>query len=587
MTDSVCWIDCPSWELDFYGLPHRIPWPADAPPEDALKEPFDAEQLVRAIEALGSKADERWRAFAGAAAKFEALGEALEENEIPQAATLLDEIDQILPGTSFVLFHRAYVARQDGRNEDALKLYEEAAAKTPNIAAIWINSGAVHASMGKRDEAIAAFHQALKVSPNQPMALEGLASLRAVVKLKAADPRQPNAFAYVDIPTFQNMAMQQIQQMTAPEQIQQYAEQLLRDGLAPQVALHGLERAEQLEPGNPRTAFMLCGAYQACGDPAKARDVMLRHTSAFPADGQAFFRLAQTQNALGDKAAESAALLSVLEVDPNFQPAIAIHFGLGRGEHDPAKEDALADFGRARNSWMAYVLAGAVARERGDYASALRQAERALAINPEGEEVLLHYAAALGDAKELGKLAATIRPAVESGKYSKRLDWNYAQVLQELGLTKDAITVLKNASIGAPEDFLRMANTMIDAWSGLVTGSGVRLEVNPAGVLLRPILISLPEGDGGVLFSIGAQLPAESRFPWRATAGESYVTLQQGYSGARTPTSLGAFRIRGINVNPNGPTTVDCDMNAMPDGTVHFRALQAGRKLPVMWQPRA
>ena len=244
----------------------------------------------------------------------------------------------------------------------------------------------------------------------------------------------------------------------------------------------------------------------------------------------------------------------------------------------------LANFGKERRSWMAYVLASAVARERGDHGAALRQAERAIELNPEGEEALLHYAAALGDAKELGKLAAVIKPAVESGKYSKRLDWNYAQVLRELGLTKDAVAVLRKAATDAPDDFKKMAATMIDAWGGMVSGCGVRLEVNSAGLLQRPILITLPDGDGGILLDLGAKLPAEGRFPWRATGAETFVTLQQGHSGAREPRPLGIFRIRGVNA-ADGPTTIECEVTALPDGAMHFRAGQGDRKLPVTWGP--
>jgi tetratricopeptide (TPR) repeat protein len=543
------------------------------------------EQLLRAIQSLGAEAGQPWTGFAAASDKFEELAEALEENEIPQAAALLEEIEKIHPDTSFGLFHRAFVARHEGRDADAIDLYQKAGAKTPRVGAIWINLGATFAAGGKRDEAIAAFHQALKASPNDPVALEGLASLRAVVKLKANDPQNPNAVAYVDVATFHNMAGQQLQRMVDPEQLQNYGEQLLRDGLVPDVAVQALERANELQPGNPRTMFMLSGAYHNIGQVEKSRDLMGRFTLAFPQDPQGHFRYAQTCRAMNDLDAERTALDRVLELDPNFQAALGIRFELAQNEHDPAKEDALARFGKERNSWMAYVLASAVARTRGDHPAALRQAERALEINPEGEDALLHYAAALGDAKELGKLATVIRPAVESGKYSKRLDWNYAQVLNELGLTKDAVAVLRNACNEAPDDFKKMAETMIDAWSGLLSGCGVRLEVNQHGLLLRPILITLTDGDGGVVLNLGAQLPAEGRFPWRATGAETIVSLQQGHSGAREPKHLGMFRIRGVNVAASGPTTVECSVTGLPDGNIHFRATQGGRKLPVAWAP--
>ena len=131
-----------------------------------------------------------------------------------------------------------------------------------------------------------------------------------------------------------------------------------------------------------------------------------------------------------------------------------------------------------------------------------------------------------------------------------------------------------------------MAGTMIDSWSGLVTGCGVRLEVNPAGLLTRPILITLPDGDdGGVVVDLGAQLPAEGRFPWRASDSQEFVTLQQGHSGAREPRPLGAFRVRGISASPGAPAPIECAIFVLPDGNLHFRAHQGNRKLPVAWEP--
>lgn len=579
----ISWIDCTSWELDFFGLPHRIPWPSDIDPAVANREPFEMEHLLRAIHSLDASERGPWQQFADASDKFAGLAEALEENEVPQAVALLDEIAKLLPEVPFVLFHQAYVARQEGREEDAIKLYQRAVEKAPKVGPIWLNLGATLAAAGRRDEAVVAFQRVLQCNQNDPMALEGLAALRAVVKLKTNDPQRGQGFAYVDMPTFEQMTVRQLQSMTDPDQLQEYGEQLLRDGMVPPVAVQAIERAHFLRPGNPRTMFVLSGAYHHLGEMDKAREVMNSYIAVNPNDPQGYFRLAQIENGSQNPEAERAALDRVLEVDPNFQPAIGIRFGLGPNEHDPAKEEALAKFGKERNSWMAYVIASSVARARGDHPAALRQAERALAINPENEDVLLHYCVALGGAKDLGKLATVIKPAVESGKHSKRLDWNYAQVLRELGLMKDAVAALTKAAQNAPEDFRQQAMIMVDSWTGMVSGCGVPLEINSTGMLQRPILITLSDGDGGIVIDIGKPLPQEGRFPWRATGAEAFVTLQQGHSGSRDPRSLGTFRIRGITASSAQPTTVECIVMALPDGNIHFRAVQGGRKLNVAW----
>jgi Tfp pilus assembly protein PilF len=94
---------------------------------------------------------------------------------------------------------------------------------------------------------------------------------------------------------------------------------------------------------------------------------------------------------------------------------------------------------------MGHLIASSIARARGDNSTALRHADNAFAINPDSEEVLLHLSAVLGDQRELNRLATQIRPAVESRRYSARLDWNYSQTLHQLGLRDEAAGVLRRA----------------------------------------------------------------------------------------------------------------------------------------------
>jgi predicted Zn-dependent protease len=589
MSETVRWIESSSWELPFFGLPQRIPWPADIDAAEANREPFEVDHLLRAIELLGPAAEDPWKSFYAASDHFADLIQAVEENEIGSALTALDEIENLLPETSFALFHRAYIARREGGDQEAIELYRAAAEKTPQVAAIWTNLGTLLGMRGERDEAIAAYRKALECKPNDTTALEGLTSLRELVKLKSADPRQPDAVRYVDVPTFRQLALKQIESITDAEQLFTYGDQLLRDGTAVDAALKAFERSCELKPGQPKSMHALAAAYRIGGQIDRARETMVRYTQLYPQDPNGYLHLAQICDAAKDQAAEQTALDQVLALDVNLQPAIAARFRLGPGEHDPAKEDELSKFAAEKQSWMAYILAATLARERGDHPSALRQVEKAYALNPEGEEVLLHYASSLAEMKELGKLASIVRPAVESGKYTKRLDWHYAHVLRQLNLTRDALEVLRKAVQGdVTDEFKRMVATTVDAWNGLLTGCGARLEVLAAGYLQRPILIALPDGDdGGVILNAGVQLPAEGKFSWRSAGPRTFVSLQQGESdGVRAPLKLGAFRIRAQEVSAEaGP--IECQIVALPDGMLHFRAVQAGRKLEVAWGPKA
>ena len=353
MSETVRWIDTTSWELPFFGLPRHIPWPADVDAAEANREPFEVDHLLRAIELLGPSATEPWSSFFAASDHFSDLIEALQENEIGRALEALDEIDRLLPGTAFALFHRAFIARRDGSDEEAIALYREAAAKCPEVAAIWNNLGTLLAMRGERAEAIAAYRRALEAQPNEPNSLEGLASLRELVKLKSGDPRNPEAVRFVDIPTFRGLAAQQIAAMTDAEALFNYGEQLLRDGTALEAAVQALERSAEILPAQPKTMHALAAAYRLHGQGDKARETLARYVQMHPQDPNGYLHLAQTCSALGDETAELAALEEALRLDLNLQPALAARFRIGPGEHDPAKEDALAAFGEERGSWMA------------------------------------------------------------------------------------------------------------------------------------------------------------------------------------------------------------------------------------------
>ena len=592
MTASVRWIESSSWELDFYGLPHRFPWPTEADPESAQRSPLDLERLLEAIDRLGSEAKEPWTSFRAATGLFQELSESLEEGEIVRTQRLLEEIERLHPGSPFVLFQQANLCRLNGNDEEAMRLYQNVLEKAANIGPAWSSLGAIHAQQGDREKAVEAFRKALEINGNDQQALNGLVSLRELVRLmrQTEDGKpDPQAVGYVDLPTFRQMVSGQIESLAEdPSQLIALAEQLLGDGLIPEVALAAMEKARELQPEDPRTHLLLGSTYRNLRRFEEARQCMERLAEIAPDEPVAHMHLAQACNALGDENAERQALARVLELDPNFHAAIGIHFDLSNGEHNPAKEEQIAQWSAERNSWMGFLIASSIARARQDAASALRHADRAFALAPEREEVLLHLSAVLGESKELTRLATQIRPAVESRKFSARLDWNYAQTLHELGLRDEACGVLRRALAAedAPDDFKAMASGTLEAWSGLLTASAVQLEIHPSGNLTRPVLISLPDGDGGIVVGAGRRLAAQGSFPWK-TQGTSTVevSLQQGESGGSTPpTPLGTFRAADVDASPSAKP-VECHVNITSEGQLHFRAAQNGRRLPVAWKP--
>ena len=583
-SDPFRWVESTSWELDFFGLPHLIPWPEAVDPAIANQDPFEIEHLLTAIESMGSALQEPWASFAKAAQYLDPLAEAIEDSEPTEATQALDQFEAIHPGTAFALFHRGTVARLEGREEDAIRLFIEATAKTPKIGAIWNNLGVMYTMRGQGQEALDAFQKTLECTPNDRTALEGLAQLRAVVKL-LRDPNDPESVAFVDRPTFAKMVIQQLQQVgDDPDSLLSQGEHLLQQGFAPELGLQALQRAHALRPTDRRTIFALTAAHRMAGQLDQALALISAYTEQVPTDAESFFQLAQLCNATGDSTRESAALNALLDLDPNAQAPLAIRFGIAQDEHDPIKEQALVKFGEERGSWMALILASNIARKRGDTSFAVKWAAQAHAIAPDSEDVLLHYTAALGEAKGFEKLVSVIKPQVESGRFSKRVDWNYAQVLQQMGLATDAVGVLRRAMAGeAPDDFKASCSLMIDAWSGLLAGSGIPLEVHKSGFLQRPVVLVLDDGDGGYVLKAGVRLPPECNFPWRVTGADVPVSIQQGQSGGGAePRPLGTFVVRGVQPVTK---TIDCHLVGLPDGALHFRASQAGRRLQVAWTP--
>jgi tetratricopeptide (TPR) repeat protein len=583
------WIDCQAWELDLYGLPHRIPWPADADPKLAEEAPFDAGLLLNAIEDLGPTAGPPWTNFFQAAEHFDDLAEALQDNEFPTARQLLDEIERLHPGTIFTQFHRAHVARHDGSVEESIALYRAVAERVPRYGFVWVNLGATLAAEGRRDEAVAAYMNAVRIHKHDKNALEGLASLRAAVKVQS-DPKDPQSAAYLDLPTFGRMALRQIPQLAQnPDQLQAFGEQLLRDGFAPAVAVQALEKCRELRPDHPRTLMALAAAYRQDGRAHDARKIAVQFTETHPEDTEGWLHLAQTEHAGGNAEAARAALDRALALDPNLQPAIALRFGVTDAANTEVEAKVMA-FGEEREAWMPFLVASAMARDRGDLGIAVRYAERAYDFAPEQEEVLLQLCALLGQSKDAVRLVEVIEPRIASGEFSRRLHWNYAQALKSTGRVNEAVNVLIGAASaeGAPDDFKQAAASTIDFWNGLLAESGAPVETLKAGPLARPILLRLDDGDGAVLLHAGHPLPVEGKFPWRVPPdgrAETRIRLQQGQTGSSVePRDLGSFLVRGLPPVTSGAHTLQCQIAASPQGTLIFRAVLGNRELRVAWE---
>ena len=122
MTSSVRWIESTCWELAFYGLPNRIPWPEDADPGAAQIAPLNLEALLEAIDRLGNDISEPWLGFQSATGLFQELSESLEGGELIRSHRLLDEIERLHSGSPFVQFQKGNLARLEGEVTEQIRL---------------------------------------------------------------------------------------------------------------------------------------------------------------------------------------------------------------------------------------------------------------------------------------------------------------------------------------------------------------------------------------------------------------------------------------------------------------------------------
>ena len=312
MSASGRWIETPSWELDFYGLPHTIPWPEDADPAAVEAHPLNLEILLEGIDRLGDSVVEPWIGFRAASSLFQDLSEALEEGEVVRSQRLLEEIDRLHPGSAFVRFQLGNLARLEGQDQKAAELLNEALKKAPTVAPIWSSLGNVLAQGGQNGPAAQAYRKALEINGNDSAALEGLVRLRELVRLmRQTEDGQPDpkSVGYVDIDTFRQMVSGQIDDLAAqPDQLLALADQLMRDGLLLDVIITALEKARQIRPDHARTALLLATAYRAAQRHEDVLKAILSFTQLEPNEATGFMHLAQSYNALGKHEEEKAAL---------------------------------------------------------------------------------------------------------------------------------------------------------------------------------------------------------------------------------------------------------------------------------------
>jgi tetratricopeptide (TPR) repeat protein len=185
-------------------------------------------------------------------------------------------------------------------------------------------------------------------------------------------------------------------------------------------SLEHLRAAVRLDPRNERARLSLADVLMAARNPQAAREALRQTVAAFPASGQAQWRLGRLSQEIGDEAAAVQAFEAAAR-QPVFAGAAAVHAAIGRLRHNeldlaaaarayerrasltPLARDAHLDLGavyRAQDrldealgeylvaalidprSAPAFAAIGHVRADMGDDPAALAMLRRAIALDP-------------------------------------------------------------------------------------------------------------------------------------------------------------------------------------------------------------
>ena len=102
--------------------------------------------------------------------------EAFDRGEFEQALEKFEAAEKVLPGNAAVAFNRGATLHKLGRNEDALQAFNQALALDKGELAekIHYNQGNVLAGLDKKKEAIAEYRRALRIDPKDGLARHNL-----------------------------------------------------------------------------------------------------------------------------------------------------------------------------------------------------------------------------------------------------------------------------------------------------------------------------------------------------------------------------------------------------------------------------
>lgn len=574
-----------------------MPWPAEDDKKIDPKEEFPFDRLLVGIDRLRAAQrewDAKWEKVEEFLGRGDELGEALESGELRTTLRILDELEDLRPGTGYCAFNRAFVLRAMGDRAGALAAAKEATQRAPKLEHLWMRCGELHEEMADPahdEKAIGCYRRALALLPNHQQAIEGLVRLGALIRAHESLPDGTERVRFYTPEQFTKvMAATVADHAPGDPGLRTMLKQFFR----PHDAEVGLLVIDRILAGRPpdRAALKIqrADALRKLKRVKEAERVLKPfllddeeiHPEAHYVQAWCHFdsgRTAEGWNCIRD----------TLLLDKNHQLAIQTKFRIGHNK-DPRLVEVVSEWAARHESWRGHWVASIQASTNRDEAAALRCAEAAYKLAPQERDALMLYANCLNNMDEGEYTAALVHPRLPEAKGDYTLKFIFAGAMKKLGLPELAIRTLREAleeESEMPAEWRRNTQHFLDELTGMVAASEIDLEFHPnTDTLRREIWVGDDKGPEVPLLRSGVALPLER--PVRMTPRTGYTgstgSMEIYHHGHKTelePKSLGWFQAHEIDFSESEPPMMTVTVTTQRK--LEATARQGERRLPVTW----
>ncbi len=592
------WIECHHWEVEFHGLPTRIPWrlcdatpPLDLGAGTGKSFPviplFHAVQLYLADESVAEK-DPRFVGFSKQIDLGDGFVADLEKGDTIACMGGIREMERTGHECGYVEFNKAFLLNRTGDQEGRRAAYRRGTELAPNCEMLWAHYAETSEAAGDTAEAIRAWFECLRILPLHQAAVLGLERHKQVFRVTNPDnPEVPHILRREEL--YASLQADIAKYHDDAAGLAGIGSHITQGGLFPDLALAALERAEELDGTNVATLRNLGMAQLDAGQPLEAFQSVSKALSLAPDDAWNHYSLAHVSLATGRHDNVGNCLQAALRCDPNHRPSLEFYYGGNNTMSDVQKEDALVAFGAERTACTPYVIAAERAWKRGERERAVRFASEAHRINPGDDGGFLTYTGMLAASGENEWVAALTRPRLSEGERRPRAWSNYASALYALGLQDEAIATLSRALAElelTAEERGRLDNTLAD-WRGQMVIGDITAEFLEGAECLRRSVYFIKDGKrNGMLFEQGMGTPNKRVINIVLPKPKPSFDMpmeQQNAMEPYDPVTLGCFTISGYDLSIMDKEPISVVYILLDGGEIQCAPWQGKNRLSVRW----